>query len=81
MHSVRSTHLYLFIYLFLLLWQGLTFPVAELFLEDVLEKTRYCIQSQVDTYQGNPRRRRRQQESKSDPMTELFEVVYVHAVL
>lgn len=55
--------------------------MAELFLEDVLEKTRYCIQSQVDTYQGNPRRRRRQQESKSDPMTELFEVVYVHAVL
>lgn len=52
---------------------GLTFPVAELFLEDVLEKTRYCIQSQVDTYQGNPRRMRRQQESKSDPMTELFE--------
>lgn len=54
---------------------GLTFPVSELFLEDVLEKTHYCIQSGPDNsqYQGNSRRRRRQQESKPDPITELFE--------
>ncbi|KAM7505061.1 hypothetical protein LguiB_003965 [Lonicera macranthoides] len=52
---------------------GLTFPVAELFLEDVLEKTRYCVKSEFDNYQGNSRRRRRQQESKKDPITEQFE--------
>ncbi|GMP98569.1 hypothetical protein CsSME_00046401 [Camellia sinensis var. sinensis] len=51
---------------------GLTFPVAELFLEDVLEKTRYSIKSEFDNFQGSSRRRR-QQESKKDPMTELFE--------
>jgi ATP-dependent RNA helicase DHX36 len=54
---------------------GLTFPVAELFLEDVLEKTRYCIKSEFDNYQGNSRRRRRLQESKKDPITEQFEEV------
>ncbi|KAL7225922.1 hypothetical protein ACSBR1_021134 [Camellia fascicularis] len=53
---------------------GLTFPVAELFLEDVLEKTRYSIKSEFDNFQGSSRRRR-QQESKKDPMTELFEDV------
>ncbi|KAF5937832.1 hypothetical protein HYC85_025338 [Camellia sinensis] len=49
---------------------GLTFPVAELFLEDVLEKTRYSIKSEFDNFRGSSRRRR-QQESKKDPMTEL----------
>ncbi|KAI8562893.1 hypothetical protein RHMOL_Rhmol03G0070800 [Rhododendron molle] len=52
---------------------GLTFPVAEFFLEDVLEKTRYSIKSEVNNYQGSSRRRGRQQESKKDPLTELFE--------
>ncbi|CAN4089643.1 unnamed protein product [Withania somnifera] len=52
---------------------GLTHPVAELFLEDVLEKTRYLIKSEADKFQGNSRRRMRQQDSKRDPLTELFE--------
>lgn len=54
---------------------GLTFPVAEFFLEDVLEKTRYNIKSEFDNFEGNSRRRRRQQDSKKDPLTELFEDV------
>ncbi|CAK9152961.1 unnamed protein product [Ilex paraguariensis] len=54
---------------------GLTFPVTELFLEDVLEKSRYSIKSEGDSFQGNSRRRRRQQESKKDPLTEMFEDV------
>lgn len=52
---------------------GLTFPVAEFFLEDLLEKTRYSIKSESDNFEGNSRRRRRQQDSKKDPLTELFE--------
>ncbi|KAK4582595.1 hypothetical protein RGQ29_025695 [Quercus rubra] len=52
---------------------GLTFPVAESFLEDVLEKTRYSIKSEFDNFEGNSRMRRRQQDSKKDPLTELFE--------
>lgn len=54
---------------------GLTFPVAELFLEDVLEKTHYIIKSEFDNIQGNSRRRRKQQDSKKDHLTELFEDV------
>ncbi|KAE8125212.1 hypothetical protein FH972_020045 [Carpinus fangiana] len=54
---------------------GLTFPVAEFFLEDVLEKSRYNIKSEFDNFEGNSRRRRRQQDSKKDPLTELFEDV------
>ncbi|XP_020094660.1 DExH-box ATP-dependent RNA helicase DExH1 isoform X1 [Ananas comosus] len=53
---------------------GFTFPVAELFLEDVLEKTRYKINSEFDDYRGSSRRRR-QQSTKSDPLTEIFEDV------
>lgn len=55
---------------------GLTFPVQELFLEDVLEKTRYAVKSETDNFQGNSRRRRRQQESKSDPITDKFEACF-----
>lgn len=55
--------------------QGLAFPVAELFLEDVLEKTHYSIKSEVDNFQGNSRRRK-QQDSKKDPLTELFEACF-----
>lgn len=47
--------------------------MAELFLEDVLEKTHYIIKSEDDNFQGNSRRRRKQQDSKKDPLTELFE--------
>lgn len=65
--------LYFSIFFWCFVWQGLTFPVAELFLEDVFEKTLYCIKSDFDNYQGNTRRRRRQQESKKDPITEQFE--------
>lgn len=56
------------------LLQGLTYPVAEMFLEDVVEKTRYKIKSEFDNFQGNSRRRRRQLSTKNDPLTELFEV-------
>lgn len=54
--------------------QGFTYPVAEYFLEDVLEKTRYSIKSDFDNYEGNSRRRSKQQDSKKDPLTEMFEV-------
>ncbi|GKA13759.1 DExH-box ATP-dependent RNA helicase DExH1 isoform X1 [Tanacetum coccineum] len=54
---------------------GLTFPVQELFLEDVLEKTRYAIKSESDNVQGYSKRRRRQQEeSKSDPDADINSV-------
>ncbi|CAN0847573.1 DExH-box ATP-dependent RNA helicase DExH1 [Linum grandiflorum] len=54
---------------------GFTFPVAEFFLEDLLEKSRYKIQPESENMQGNSRRtrRRRDQESKKDPLMELFE--------
>ncbi|KAF7818860.1 DExH-box ATP-dependent RNA helicase DExH1 isoform X1 [Senna tora] len=52
---------------------GFTFPVAEFFLEDVLERTRYSITSEFDNFEGSSRRRRKQQDSKKDPLTELFE--------
>lgn len=61
--------------------QGFTYPVEEFFLEDVLEKTRYSIQSQSDGYQGNSRRRRKQHDSKKDPLTEVFEVCLTLLVL
>ncbi|XP_021769604.1 DExH-box ATP-dependent RNA helicase DExH1-like [Chenopodium quinoa] len=54
---------------------GLTFPVEEFFLEDVLEKTRYRIKQESDNFQGNSRRRVKQLDSKKDPVTELFEDV------
>ncbi|XP_057805319.1 DExH-box ATP-dependent RNA helicase DExH1 isoform X2 [Salvia miltiorrhiza] len=52
---------------------GLTFPVKELYLEDLLEKTRYTVQPESDNLPRNSRRGRRQQESSKDPLTELFE--------
>ncbi|KAL6145456.1 hypothetical protein ACLB2K_056143 [Fragaria x ananassa] len=54
---------------------GLTFPVAELFLEDVLEKTRYTIKSESDKMERGNSRRKRQQDSMKDPLMELFEGV------
>ncbi|KAA0043806.1 DExH-box ATP-dependent RNA helicase DExH1 isoform X1 [Cucumis melo var. makuwa] len=56
---------------------GKTFAVAEFFLEDVLEKTRYNIKSEFENFEGNSRRRRRQQESKKDPLSELFEAFLI----
>ncbi|ESW17778.1 hypothetical protein PHAVU_007G267400 [Phaseolus vulgaris] len=56
---------------------GFTYPVAEYFLEDVLEKTRYSIKSDSDNYEGNSKRRRKQQDSKKDPLTEMFEDIDV----
>ncbi|OIW12193.1 hypothetical protein TanjilG_28601 [Lupinus angustifolius] len=56
---------------------GFTFPVAEHFLEDVLEKTRYIIKSEFDNFEGNSRRRRKQQDSKKDTLTEMFEDIDV----
>jgi ATP-dependent RNA helicase DHX36 len=38
--------------------QGFTFPVAELFLEDVLEKTSYKINSERDNFADSSRRKR-----------------------
>uniref|UniRef100_A0A7N0V4Q0 RNA helicase n=3 Tax=Kalanchoe fedtschenkoi TaxID=63787 RepID=A0A7N0V4Q0_KALFE len=56
---------------------GFTFPVAELFLEDVLEKTQYKIKSEFDNYQRNSRRRGKLEDSKKDPITALFEDIDV----
>ena len=53
--------------------QGFTYPVAEHSLEDVLEKTRYSMKSDFENFKGNSRRRRKQQDSKKDPLTEMFE--------
>ena len=64
---------YSFSILFGHMCQGFTYPVAEYFLEDVLEKTRYSIKSDSDNYEGNSKRRRKQQDSKKDPLTEMFE--------
>ncbi|XP_024028397.1 DExH-box ATP-dependent RNA helicase DExH1 isoform X1 [Morus notabilis] len=58
---------------------GFTHPVAELFLEDILEKTRYSIKSEFDNFEGNSRKRRRQKDTKKDPLTELFEEVNIDA--
>ncbi|XP_030482340.2 DExH-box ATP-dependent RNA helicase DExH1 isoform X2 [Cannabis sativa] len=55
---------------------GFTFPVTDLFLEDVLEKTHYSIKSESGNFDGNSRRRR-QKDSKKDPLTELFEEVNI----
>ena len=67
----------LYIHLAVLIsWQGWPFPVTDLFLEDILEKTRYKIQSEADSFRGNSRRRRKmEQDSKKDPLTELYEVM------
>lgn len=54
---------------------GLTFPVAELFLEDVLQKTHYNIKSEFDNFQGSSRRRRKEQDLKKDNLTAMFEDV------
>ncbi|XP_057742352.1 DExH-box ATP-dependent RNA helicase DExH1 isoform X2 [Arachis stenosperma] len=56
---------------------GFTYPVEEHFLEDVLEKTRYSIKAEFDNFEGNSRRRRKQQDSKKDPLTEMFEDIDV----
>ncbi|XP_022766947.1 DExH-box ATP-dependent RNA helicase DExH1 isoform X2 [Durio zibethinus] len=58
---------------------GLTFPVAELFLEDVLQKTRYNIKSEFDNFQGNSRRRRKELDLKKDDLTVLFEDVNIES--
>ncbi|XP_047330338.1 DExH-box ATP-dependent RNA helicase DExH1 isoform X2 [Impatiens glandulifera] len=57
---------------------GLTFPVSEFHLEDILEKSRYHIKSELDNFQGSSRRRR-QQESKRDALTELFEDIDINS--
>jgi len=49
---------------------GFTFPVKELFLEDVLETTRYVTSSQ-----DSARRKGKQPEKKKDPLTDMFEEV------
>ncbi|GMH22995.1 hypothetical protein Nepgr_024838 [Nepenthes gracilis] len=54
---------------------GFTYPVEELFLEDVLEKTSYKIKSEFDNFEGSSRSRQRQPMSKKDPLTQLFEDV------
>ncbi|KAK9170294.1 hypothetical protein Syun_002434 [Stephania yunnanensis] len=57
---------------------GLTFPVEELFLEDILEKSRYRIKSEDDGFQGNSRRRR-PRDSKKDPLLESFEEIDINS--
>ncbi|CAM6083041.1 unnamed protein product [Calypogeia fissa] len=51
---------------------GFTFPVTELFLEDVLELTKYRVGSDqsANEFGGG---RRRTQEKKKDPLTQVFE--------
>nr|CAB3499411.1 unnamed protein product [Digitaria exilis] len=51
---------------------GFTFPVAEFFLEDVLEKTRYKIKSERDSSAGSSRRKKFS-SVKSDPLSDLLE--------
>lgn len=55
--------------------------MAELFLEDVLEKTRYTIKSESDKMERGNSRRKRQQDSKKDPLTELFEAISLSTIL
>ncbi|KAK8936318.1 putative pre-mRNA-splicing factor ATP-dependent RNA helicase [Platanthera zijinensis] len=55
---------------------GFTFPVAELFLEDILEKTKHKISSEFNNYERKSRRRRLA-VSKDDPLTEMFEDVEI----
>ncbi|GBG82962.1 hypothetical protein CBR_g36488 [Chara braunii] len=58
---------------------GYTFPVKELFLEELLEKTGHTIVDQSSGGfgggGGGGRRRRRMPDSKKDPITELWETV------
>lgn len=56
--------------------QGFTFPVKELFLEDVLELTRFPVGADQEGYTGGGfgGKRRRTQEKKRDPVIEAFEV-------
>ena len=56
--------------------QGFTFPVKELFLEDVLELTRFPVGSDQGGYNGGGGggRRRKFQEKVQDPILEAFEV-------
>lgn len=49
---------------------GFTFPVKELFLEDILETTGYVASSH-----DSARRKRKQLEKKNDPLTDMFEEV------
>ncbi|XP_021892464.1 DExH-box ATP-dependent RNA helicase DExH1 isoform X2 [Carica papaya] len=58
---------------------GLTFPVAEFFLEDVLEKTHYNIKSEFDNFQGKSRRTRTESESEKDPLTAVFEELDINS--
>lgn len=52
--------------------------MVEHFLEDVLEKTRYSIKSESDDIEGNSRRKKKQQDSKKDPLAEMFEACILY---
>ncbi|KAH9329484.1 hypothetical protein KI387_001592, partial [Taxus chinensis] len=54
---------------------GLTFPVKELFLEDILETTGYAIESESKTPHSVSRRRGKPLDQKRDNLTELFEAI------
>lgn len=54
--------------------QGFTFPVKQLFLEDVLETTGYAIGADQTNVSGHGGRRSRMQEKKKDALLDLFEV-------
>ncbi|KAM3408446.1 hypothetical protein ACQJBY_001529 [Aegilops geniculata] len=56
---------------------GFTFPVAELFLEDILEKTQYKIKSERDNFQGNSRKKRLA-SVKNDPLADVFQDVDIN---
>lgn len=48
--------------------------MKELFLEDVLELTRFPVSSDQGGYNGGGGKRRKTQEKKRDPISEAFEV-------
>lgn len=59
---------------------GFTYPVKELFLEDVLELTRFPVGSDQGGYNGGGGgRRRKTQEKVQDPVLEAFEGVNIES--
>ncbi|CAK9217506.1 unnamed protein product [Sphagnum jensenii] len=60
---------------------GFTFPVKELFLEDVLELTHYSVGADQGGFSGGGfgGKRRRTQERKRDPVSEAFEDVSIES--
>eukprot|EP00252_Welwitschia_mirabilis_P018479 TRINITY_DN4106_c0_g1_i1.p1 TRINITY_DN4106_c0_g1~~TRINITY_DN4106_c0_g1_i1.p1 ORF type:complete len:1010 (-),score=207.73 TRINITY_DN4106_c0_g1_i1:315-3344(-) len=54
---------------------GFTFHVKELFLEDILETTRYAISSDGNSKQDGSRRRGKEADKRKDSLVQLFEEI------